>query len=156
MHPKFAEFVDQLMPAYERLVTMEPIRAQQFPKPMPKSGIYLFSEGDDHMYVGRSNKIRQRYGQHCNPGSQQNQAVFAFKLAREATGHLKPAYQTGGGTRTELVAMDAFKDAFIAAKARIRNMDYRFVEESNQVRQALLEIYCSVMLGTRYNDFDTH
>jgi len=49
-----------------------------------------------------------------------------------------------------------FRDAFAEAKARIRRMEYRFVEERDQNCQALLEIYCSVVLGTPYNDFKTH
>jgi hypothetical protein len=35
-------------------------------------------------------------------------------------------------------------------------MDLRFVEEWDPTRQALLEIYVSVFLRTKYNDFDTH
>ena len=35
-------------------------------------------------------------------------------------------------------------------------MDLRFVEEADPTRQALLEIYASVVLRTEYNDFDTH
>ena len=35
-------------------------------------------------------------------------------------------------------------------------MEYRYVEETDQIRQALLEIYCSVALDTPYNDFGTH
>jgi len=49
-----------------------------------------------------------------------------------------------------------FKAAFSASKARIRAMDYRFVEELDPMRQALLEIYCAAALETPYNDFRTH
>jgi hypothetical protein len=49
-----------------------------------------------------------------------------------------------------------FNAAFKAAKARIRAMDYRFVEETDQNAQALLEIYCTLVLKARYNDFNTH
>ena len=49
-----------------------------------------------------------------------------------------------------------FAAAFAAAKERIRRMEYRYVEEDDQTRQALLEIYCAVVLGTTYNDFGTH
>lgn len=42
-----------------------------------------------------------------------------------------------------------FAAAFIAAKGRIRAMEYRYVEEADQNRQALLEIYCAVVLGPR-------
>ena len=49
-----------------------------------------------------------------------------------------------------------FAAAFMAAKERIRTMEYRYVEEGDQNRQALLEIYCAVVLRTPYNDFGTH
>jgi hypothetical protein len=49
-----------------------------------------------------------------------------------------------------------FAAAFAAAKQRIRGMEYRYVEEADQNRQALLEIYCAVVLATPYNDFGTH
>ena len=49
-----------------------------------------------------------------------------------------------------------FVSAFSEAKTRIRNMEYRCVEEPDQNRQALLEIYCAVVLKTPYNDFKTH
>lgn len=32
-------------------------------------GVYLFSEGERHLYVGRSDNFRRRYGHHSNPGS---------------------------------------------------------------------------------------
>jgi hypothetical protein len=35
-----------------------------------------------------------------------------------------------------------------AAKERIRAMEYRYIEEADQNRQALLEIYCAVVLAT--------
>ena len=49
-----------------------------------------------------------------------------------------------------------FKKAFEDAKERIRKMDFRYVEETDPTRQALLEIYCAVVLGTPYNSFKTH
>jgi hypothetical protein len=41
-------------------------------------------------------------------------------------------------------------------KDRIRAMDFRAVEETDQTRQTLLEVYCAVVLETPYNDFGTH
>ena len=49
-----------------------------------------------------------------------------------------------------------FITAFNNTKERIRARDYRYVEETDQNRQALLEIYCPVVLDTPYNDFGTH
>lgn len=60
------------------------------------------------------------------------------------------------GSRRALIAEANFGEAFREAKARVRKMDLRFVEEADPTRQALLEIYASVVLRTRYNDFDTH
>jgi hypothetical protein len=83
-------------------------------------------------------------------------AAFAFRLAREATGNLTAAYRAGPNSRAGLMQDPAFVAAFDAAKARIRAMNLRFVEEADPVRQALLEIYTAVALRTPYNDFDTH
>jgi len=35
-------------------------------------------------------------------------------------------------------------------------MDVRVVEESNPLRQALLEMYIAIVLNAPYNDFDNH
>jgi hypothetical protein len=48
-----------------------------------------------------------------------------------------------------------FAQVSAAAKERIRKMEYRYVE-ADQNKQALLEIYCAVVLKTPYNDFATH
>jgi len=47
------------------------------------------------------------------------------------------------------MADPTFNAAILAAKLRMRGMNYRYVEEPDQVRQALLEIYCAVVLKTR-------
>lgn len=155
MHPQFAEMVDSLHPSFERMMAMVPVTAMPPPLDTPKRGVYLFSEDDKHMYVGRSNRIRERYFLHCRPGSKHNQASFAFKLAREATGKVEATYRKGLG-RNDMILEEPFRLEFEKAKARIRGMSYRYVEEENQTRQALLEIYASVLLATPYNDFSTH
>lgn len=69
---------------------------------------------------------------------------------------MKAAYKAGAGSRKGLILQPAFAAAFKDAKACIRAMDYRYVEETDPTRQALLEIYCATVLGTPYNDFDTY
>src|SRR5262249_17388676 len=135
---------------------MAPINNGALPRDMPLKGVYLFSEADRHLYVGRSNNLRQRYKQHSSSWSQHNQAVFAFKLAREATGNITAVYGTGPGNRALLVNEPTFLAAFTEGKARVRRMSYRFVEEQDQTRQALLELYCAIVLKCPYNDFNTH
>ncbi|WP_156392833.1 hypothetical protein [Rhizobium sp. Root1220] len=156
MDERFAQLTESLHPAYERLHRMAPLTNGELPRSMPKSGVYLFSEGDKPMYVGRSNNLRARYGRHCLPGATHRMAAFAFKLAREITGRVVASYKSDENSRANLMLDDAFRGAFNDAKIRIRKMDYRYVEEVDQNRQALLEIYVTVVLGTPYNDFNTH
>jgi len=157
MHPKFAAVVELLQEKFDKLLSGPPYKFGGLPKRMPEAGVYLFSEGNTNHYVGRSNNLRKRYFLHCRPGSQQNQATFAFKLAREAVGIRRATYKSGAGSRTGLAADPDFQRAFLSAKERIRSMDYRYVEETDQPRQALLETYCAIVLATQhYNDFETH
>lgn len=122
---------------------------------MPESGVYPFSIGDDHLYVGRSNNIRRRYALHTRPGSPHNQATLAFLIARHETNNLRAAYRTKGG-RAWLVQQPEFLTAFQSAKEGVGQMDFRFVEENDPNRQALLEIYAAVALDAKYNDFHNH
>jgi hypothetical protein len=156
MGTKFAAFVETLAPKLTQLLGMPPLRYGELPGNMPRSGVYLFSEGGTHLYVGRSNDLRGRHGRHCRPGATFRQAAFAFQLARRQTGLKVASYKPGSGSRAGLMELPEFAAAFISAKARIREMDYRYVAETDQTCQALLEIYCSVALATPFNDFGTH
>lgn len=155
MHSKFAAHVESLETSLQRLLTMPPVKPDQLLSDVPPAGVYLISEGERHIYVGRSNNLRRRMRRHGRPGATHRQAALAFRIAREATGNLKATYKTKG-SRADLMADPKFSAAFARAKERIRQMDLRFVGESEPTRQALLEIYVAVVLGTPYNDFDTH
>jgi predicted GIY-YIG superfamily endonuclease len=154
MDTKFLALVEGLKPLLQRLLEMQPVKPDRLPALMPSAGVYLLSEGGHHLYVGRSNNIRGRIGRHSRPGATHRMAAFAFRLAREVTGNLRASYRKGKGSRAALMEEPEFSTAFTEAKARIRKMDVRFVEESNPTRQALLEIYVAVVLATPYNDFD--
>jgi hypothetical protein len=156
MDPKFSVLVESLASKLEKLLAMPALKYGELPRTMPACGVYLFCENGQHLYVGRSNTLRKRHSRHCRPGATHRMASFAFQLAREATGNLKATYRTGTGSRQGLMLDPESKAAFTGAKERIRNMEYRYVEETDQNRQALLEIYCAVVLGTPYNDFRTH
>ena len=156
MDSKFVAHLETLHPQLQRLLAMPPISPDQLPSNMPRKGIYLLSEGKLHLYVGRSNDIKSRIGRHCRAGATHRQAAFAFRLAREATGKVKASYKKGEGSRAALMEDTVFLDAFNLAKARIRKMDLRFVDEADPICQALLEIYVAVALATPYNDFDNH
>jgi hypothetical protein len=136
---------------------MNPVTVAKMPDDVPSQGIYLFSEAGKHLYVGRTQRqsIRVRMRQHCVPSARQNEAVFAFKLAREKTGHVRASYKPNN-SRTFLASDPDFSTAFLLEKARVLQMDLRYVEETDPLRQTLLEIYVGVVLKTPYNDFDTH
>lgn len=157
MNEAFRQYVEALHPAFERLVAMRPVAISTLPRDAPLQCIYLFSEAGRYLYVGRTRRqsLRQRLRQHSIDSAQHNQAVFAFKIARETTGRLHAAY-TAADSREALCVDPEFAEAFLQAKRRIRLMELRYVEESDPLRQTLLEIYVAVVLKTPYNDFDTH
>lgn len=134
---------------------MPPVTVATLPRDMPTSGIYLFSENSEHLYVGRTNTIRKRLQSHCRPSSGHNSATFAFRLARVITGITQATY-IAEGSRANLEKHSTFGPTFIAQKQRVRMMQVRYVLEPDPMRQALLEMYVSVSLDTPYNDFDNH
>jgi hypothetical protein len=155
MHPNFTKLTESLHENFERLVGMPPCSNGSLPKSIPKKGVYLFSENGKHLYVGRSNNIRNRYAGHTLPSSRQYSAAFAMILARRETGR-KPSYRQGADSRKGLMEDVQFCEVFERQKSRIRTMDFRFVEEVRPLEQTLLEIYCAVVLNTEFNDFDNH
>ena len=155
MHPVFKEYIDSLEPSFQRLLNMKPVTVATLPKEIPQSGIYLFSENGKHLYVGRTNTIRKRLQNHCRPSSGHNSATFAFRLTREITGITQATYVTDG-SRANLELDATFGSEFIKQKNRVREMHVRYVYEPDPMRQALLEMYVSVSLGTPHNDFDNH
>lgn len=155
MNARFRELIDSLEPHFQRLLNMQPVKYASLPCQMPARGIYLFSEGPDHLYVGRTNRLRQRLQNHCLHSGTHFTATFAFRIARRDTGQVTATY-TKAGSREALIRDPEFASAFEVAKRRVAAMDIRYVEEPDATRQALLEIYAATVLGTPYNDFDNH
>lgn len=151
MNETFRQHVEQLEPKFRKLLSASPYQFGSLPQGIFISGVYLFSEGEAHLYVGRSKDIRKRLNNHCC--RDYTRASFAFLLARLETG-FKATY-TKKGSKAEIRKLPEFQDAFARATERIRRMDFRFVEESDPIRQALLEIYAAISLDTPYNKFDT-
>ncbi|WP_455918774.1 hypothetical protein [Ensifer canadensis] len=141
---------------------MKPIQGDRFPlNGVPRkekiAGVYLMSEGGDHLYVGRSNDIVGRFYAHRRESSGDGVAAFAFRLACMTSGRTNVSYLSGHrDTRKMKMADPDFRSHFTNAKARIRAMDFRYVAESDPVNQAILEVYCAVALGTPHNTFDNH
>jgi len=150
--PHFLQYLETVHEKFLELVNSRPIDRYSLNSDEKIPAVYLFSEGDLHLYVGRTNNLKQRLGNHCNPGSQHNQAVFAFKLARIATNNLEAIY-VGDGTRKALSVEAGFAKAFSAAKLQVGKMHLRYVRVDDQLEQTLLEIYTAKVLQTPHNDF---
>ena len=132
---------------------MAPVRFATLPRRIPKAGVYLFSEGSRHLYAGRTDGLRTRLQGHVR--NSHNTATLAFLMARIETGKLKASYKPDG-SRADLLRNPRFRTAFDNARERIRQMDIRYVEEADPVRQALLEIYVALASGAEHNSFDNH
>ena len=115
-------------------------------------GIYVFYDNDIPIYVGRSNRLRQRLLEHSRPSSRHNSATFAFLLATEEAQGLGFSSMQ----RNVLQNEPAFKDIFQEAKERVGRMNVRVVEISDPIEQTVFELYAALKLGTPYNDFENH
>ena len=155
MKEQFREMMREVERRYDALVNALPFKCSKAPVSLAgKPGIYLFSESDKPLYIGRTDDLRKRLANHRHRSH--NTATFAFLLARHETGKRDATYQPLG-SRADLLKNDpAFSAAFDVARARIGEMDVRVVEEANPVRQALLEIYAAFVSGATYNDFENH
>src|SRR2546423_153783 len=125
MDPKFARAVESLVPSVERLCTASAEEIRRVPSSTRIKAVYVFSENNAFLYVGRSNHIRRRYSQHTNPGSRLHDAPFAVQLARQALG-IDREY-SGPRVRKGLSNDPAFRSAFTQAKRWILAMEFRFV-----------------------------
>jgi hypothetical protein len=150
VNEKFKPYVEKLEYKLHQLLSMKPVKLSALPRRMPQMGVYLFSEGDEHMYVGRTRRLKQRIKEHSNILG----APFAFRLARDETGYVTPTYRKRG-SRDDLFSRPEFRRALENAQERIQNMDIRYVEETDPITQTLLEVYVAVVLETKHNRFAT-
>ena len=152
MDKKFQDIIEGLHKKYEELISMSSITVDTAPKDTPTGGVYLFSEKDRNLYVGRTKRIiRDRLKDHVSTA---DDCPFAWRIARERTG--KKATYKIKGSRKELLKDPLFKVEYVSAKDRIRRMQVRYVGEADPLKQALLEIYVAVVSKAEHNDFDTH
>jgi len=136
---------------------MSPRKYGELPRDMSTCGVYLFTENGKHLYVGRSNDLRGRYGRHCRPGATERQAAFAFQLAREKPpgASFAPTSRTNTAGR-RLPTCRNFMPRSWQQRSEFGTWSTVLLRRPTRISQALLEIYCSVVLQTPYNDFKTH
>jgi hypothetical protein len=117
-------------------------------------GIYLFTERGRPIYVGQTQDLRRRLGDHTRDGGTHFSASFAFLLAR---GSAKRAGLNIHRSRSDLASHPRFRPIFREAKRRVALMDVRFLPVKDPVVRTVFEVYAALALGTtRYNSFETH
>jgi hypothetical protein len=122
---------------------------------LPKySGIYVFYENGQPIYVGRANNIRKRIQWHTRESSGSESASFAFNLAK------KDYAKKGAITkkRNELMKIDEFIEIFRKHKLNLTNIDFRCIPIENDIIQTMFEPYLAFKLGTYpiNNTFENH
>ncbi len=154
MNKEFKDAAAAAKNSLGNLMKVKPVTINgKLPNNIPEKGIYLFSNDEGHLYVGRTNRIRARLLEHSHNSHQS--ASFAFRIAREVTGEKKASYKVKG-SRAKLLKKPKFRKEFDKARKEIRDMKIRYIEEDCPIRQALLEIYVHLELKTKHNDFDNH
>jgi hypothetical protein len=152
MTPDFETVLSKMEPLFQKLTTAERLpfsRAKEFPE---GPGLYLLSEANENLYVGRSSRgLRNRLKGH-GAGTHFSSS-FAFLLARDETG-MKATYKQAG-SRAELMSHPVFRPAFDRAVERIKCMDVRLLELVEDHEQYLLELYAALRLKTKHNHFPT-
>ena len=152
MNNDFKRIIEQMPVLMERLMNTELQPWGKLGK-LPESGIYAFYENGEPLYVGRSNRMRDRLKEHGRQGSPNNSAPFAFNIAKQ------DAERTGidiARTRTDLEHDNKFNKLFRLAKKRVSQMSIRVVEVDDPILQTIFEVYAAMELKTPFNDFDTH
>lgn len=125
MNERFRLVIETLEPKFRQLTAMPPVHYANLSRPLPSRAIYLFSESDRPLYVGRTNGLRARLRGHCVPSATHFSATLAFRLARETTGMHQASYSTEG-FRVSMVADAIFRPAFAQAKRRVAGMEIRY------------------------------
>jgi hypothetical protein len=134
--------------------------------PAPREhGVYLFTEADRHLYVGRCglteraakrgrghSNFRTRLAGHTRPSSAHNQATFAWRLAVEA---VEGQFEGLPTTRAELQLDSRFRREFVRQKKRVAAMEFRVATIVDNFESYIFEPYAALMLDTPYNSWAT-
>lgn len=148
-----AQFADAVA-RMEPLLAAPARRVADHPAVPNTPGIYLFTEGGRAIYVGQSRKLRARLRHHTVATSKQNQASFAFNIAKLEA---KRAGVDTARFREVLQADAGFDEHFTRAKSRVAQMVVRFIELADPIERTLFEVYAALALDTaEFNTFETH
>ena len=152
MHEKFKLRVDKLPNQLQSLMNCNAVTRTNLAS-VPKRGVYLFLENEKPIYVGRTDRMRARLTEHGRKGAGNNDASFAFRLAKSEAKRMNLEIT---GKRKEIEIHPEFSKLFTVAKQRVAAMQIKYIEINDSVDQYLFEVYASEVLQTPFNDFENH
>lgn len=114
-------------------------------------GVYVLSEGDRPVFVGRISHLHKRLVLHRS--TRPRLSNLAAKMARIKTGRMQSKTYRSGTSAVYLYDTNhAFRDAFDEAVDRLRAMEVTYItvpeDEDAGALQALTELHAAVELGT--------
>jgi predicted GIY-YIG superfamily endonuclease len=155
MNEKFKNIIDKMPLLLQSLLRQPPIIIDEIGiTPVPQMGVYVLFEGDNPIYVGRSNRMKQRLKEHSQRSSDHWSATLAMRIAKQE--YFSAQKEGRRRTNEQLMRNSVFREKFEAAKSRIAKTRIRFIEIEDQVEQTIFEIYAALVLDTELKDFSTH
>jgi len=121
MNEKFRDIINLIPKLFEKLVNSQPKYRENLGN-LPKSGIYVFYEDGIPIYVGRTNRMKDRILEHSRPSSTHNSAPFAFNLAKKTA--MEMGIDISNKKRVELEKEPVFINLFTQSKNRVSKMLY--------------------------------
>jgi predicted GIY-YIG superfamily endonuclease len=112
------------------------------------SGCYVFINADKPIYVGISRGVVKRLVQHLNFQSHFT-ASLVYRMASEDFPHEMK--------RDQAMKDDEFREVFLSAQSRLREMTVAFIEIGNDLELYLFEVLAAMHFDTAvWNTFRTH
>ncbi|MFZ1128716.1 MAG: hypothetical protein WAN78_10885 [Methanoregula sp.] len=119
----------------------------------PDKGIYVFFEKGRPLYVGRSDRMKERLKEHGRRSSGHTSATFAFIMAKKMAEKTKIDLSQ---IREDLEKDPELKPIYDRMKERVSKMQIKVVEVPDPVEQTFFEVYAALELKTPYNEWGTH
>ena len=155
MSARFGKLIDKMPTNLKLLLEQLPITIDKIGiNKMPQKGVYVFFEDTKPIYVGRSNRLKERLKEHSSSSSDHYSATLAFRIAKKSA--LVLQIRAKKRTNEQLMKNSDFVKKFKAAKERISRVKIRYIPIEDQIEQAIFEIYAHLELDTELNDFNTH
>ena len=152
MNERFKKLTDRMPLRLQSLLEQPPIAIDDIGiTQVPPKGVYVFFEVNKAIYVGRSNRLKERLKEHSQRSAVHNSATLAIRMAKRNI-----STQQKKKTTKQLMEDSNFVKKFEVAKNRIARTEIRFIDIKDQAEQAMFEMYAILALKTEFNDFGTH